>query len=100
MIKNPQSLSLFLTSVMTPTLVMETKFGYSRSNTAILEELGSRTKFWAKSLGLSETQAFSSTDERIQKFPDLAIAGYDAPRRRRTTAASRDSITTGTIRKP
>ena len=79
-IKHPQSLSLFLTSVVKPTLVLETKFGYSRSNTAILEERGSREKFWAKALGLTETQASSSTDERIQKFPDLVIAGYDVPR--------------------
>lgn len=78
-IKNPQSLSLFLTSVLTPSLVAETKFGYSRSNTTIVEEQRSREKFWAKALGFSETQAFSSNNALIQKHPGISIPGYDTP---------------------
>ena len=78
-IKNPQSVSLFLTSIWSNQLVGETKVGFSRSNTQIIEREESRQQFYNKTLGLSGTDAFSSDNDLLQKFPNLSISGYDQP---------------------
>jgi hypothetical protein len=78
-IKNPQAIALFLTSIWSNQLVGETKFGFSRSNTQILQRKEAREGFHAKALGLTETQSFASDNDLIQKFPGLSISGYDQP---------------------
>ena len=78
-IKNPQAISLFLTSIWTTNLVGETKFGFSRSNTQIVQRVEARKEFYAKQLGLTETEAFASDNDGLQQFPSLTISGYDVP---------------------
>jgi Carboxypeptidase regulatory-like domain len=78
-IKKPQSISLFLTSIWSNNIVGESKMGYSRSNTQVIERMESRAKFYNKQLGLTETQAYSSDNDLLQKFPGLSISGYDTP---------------------
>ena len=78
-IKKPQSIALFLTSIWSNSLVGETKLGFSRSNTQIVQRKENRDLFHAKALGLVGTQAYSSDNNTLQKFPNLSIAGYDQP---------------------
>ena len=78
-IKNPQAIALFLTSIWSNEVVGETKFGFSRSNTQIVQRQEARAEFHAKQLGLTGVDAFASDNELIQKFPGLSISGWDQP---------------------
>ncbi len=78
-IKNPQAIVLFLTSIWSNQLVGETKLGFSRSNTVIIQRASAREAGFNKTLGLTGTDAFSSDNDFLQKFPGLGISGWDQP---------------------